>query len=260
MSGFEVSGVVLGALPLVISALSAYRRRKGVWASLRKSRGLLDDLIHQLKTQRTDFYLDILELLREARVPEILEDGDPTEEKCVDILRDAKTGIQAPKDDLMAIIRASKSPNAPMVLKGRVRFSIDRESLNTLVKDLATERYSLGKLIRRVKSKREWEANEPTSSSTKLTLAFARARESATLLYRAACKCCACDRHPLHTVMMRLDHRIPTDPDRTARPALIAFGLCFPIEETVLQEIEVAARAVQPSRAKTVVELQKRSV
>ncbi|KAI0968543.1 hypothetical protein F4678DRAFT_474321 [Xylaria arbuscula] len=294
MSGFEVAGIVLGVLPLVISALSSYRQGCGVFASLRKSRGLLDDLIHQLKTQRTSFYLDILELLREARVPEILEDGDPTEEKCIDILQDAKTGIpvqdylgqlygpfleilgyyekylreitsklehiirpeNAPKDDLVAIIRANKSPNPAFVIKGRVKFSIDRESLNALIKDLGTERYSLGKLIRGVKSKREWESSEPTRSSATLALAFAKVRESATLLYQAACKCWACDRHGRHTVMLRLDHRIPTDYDRIVRPALISFGLYFPIEEAVLQEIEVAARVVESSRAKTLITFQ----
>ena len=128
------------------------------------------------------------------------------------------------------------------------------------MKDLGTERYSLGKLIRGVKSKREWESNEPTSSSTTLTLAFAKVRECATSLYQAACKCWACDRHELHTVMLRLDHRIPTDSNRTARPGLIDFGICFPIEEAVLQEIEVAARAIEPSRANTVVKFQKGSV
>lgn len=92
MSGFEVAGVVLGALPLVIGVLSNYRKGQGTWASLLKTQGLLDDLIHQLNTQGTSFYLDILELLREARVPEIVEHGDPTKEKCVDILQDAKTG------------------------------------------------------------------------------------------------------------------------------------------------------------------------
>ncbi|KAF2795713.1 hypothetical protein K505DRAFT_301587 [Melanomma pulvis-pyrius CBS 109.77] len=287
MSGFEIAGVILGVLPLVIGALSEYKQGKGIWASLRKTRGLLDDLMHLLKTQRTSFYLDILELLREARVPEILEDGDPTEEKCADILHHAKTGIQVEKylghlydqflemlgyyekylkvitsklknitrpenaNDLVALTLAKKSLNAPLALKSRVKFSMDRESLNALVKDLSTERYSLGKLIRRVKSKREWEAHEPTTSSTILTLQFARVRESATLLYQAACKCGACDRHSLHTVMLRLDHRLPTDSEQVARPALIAFRLCFPIEEAALQEIEVTACAVQPSLTKT---------
>lgn len=94
MSGFEVAGVVLGALPLVIEALSAYKQNRGKIAVWRKFRGLLDDLLHQLKTQKTNFYFDILELLREARVPEVLEDLDPTEDKCVEILREARTGTQ----------------------------------------------------------------------------------------------------------------------------------------------------------------------
>ena len=160
----------------------------------------------------------------------------------------------------MAIVLASKSPKGPLLLKGRIKFSIDRESLNALVKDLGTERYSLGKLIRRVKSKREWESNEPTSSSTTLTLAFDKVRECATSLYQAACKCWACDRHGLHSIMLRLDHRIPTDSNRIAGPAFIAFGICFPIEDVVLQEIEVAARAIEPSRAKAFVKFQEGSV
>jgi len=92
MSGAEIAGIVLGAMPIVINALSAYREGKGLIASLRKSRGLVDELIHKLDNQRTHFYLDMLELLREARVSEILADGDPTPDKCVEILQVVKTG------------------------------------------------------------------------------------------------------------------------------------------------------------------------
>ncbi len=92
MSGFEIAGIVLGVMPIVISALSAYQDRKGLLVTLRKSRGLVDELIHKLTTQRTHFYLDILELLREARVPEILAEGDPSPDKCVEILQIVKTG------------------------------------------------------------------------------------------------------------------------------------------------------------------------
>lgn len=91
MSGFEIAGTVLGALPIVIEALAEYRAAKGLFATVRKFRGLLDDLIHQLKTHKTNFYLDILQLLREVRVREILDDGDPTEERCVAVLRNCKT-------------------------------------------------------------------------------------------------------------------------------------------------------------------------
>lgn len=55
MLGFEVAGVILGVLPLVIDALADYREGNGVVATLLKFRGLLDSLIHQLKTQKTIF-------------------------------------------------------------------------------------------------------------------------------------------------------------------------------------------------------------
>jgi hypothetical protein len=92
MSGFEIAGVVLGVIPIVIKALSAYREGQGFFATMRKSHGLVDELIHKLKTQQMFFYFDILELLREARVPEILMEGDPTPDKCVEILQAVKTG------------------------------------------------------------------------------------------------------------------------------------------------------------------------
>jgi hypothetical protein len=158
------------------------------------------------------------------------------------------------------VVRASRSPDASLVFKGKLKFAMDRKSLGALVKDLEAERYSLGQLVRRVKTKREWEASEPTSSSATLTEAFSRVRESATSLYRAACKCWACDRHRLHTLMIRLEHRIPGEKDRAVGPSALAFRLCFPIEEAVLQRIEVAARCSDSSTRKTVVRFQNEQV
>ncbi|EEU40664.1 uncharacterized protein NECHADRAFT_76039 [Fusarium vanettenii 77-13-4] len=275
MSGFEVAGVVLGALPLVINALSAYRQNRGKIAVWRRFRGLLDDLLHQLKTQKTNFYLDILELLREARVPAVLEELDPNEDKCVEILQHARTGTHVEdylghlwepfleilgyyekylKDIVSGLNNLARPENVGFnnPVWAKMRFSMDKESLDALVEDLSTERYSLGNLIKRVKSKREWEAREPTGTSATLALTFAKVTKSATMLYKAACKCWACDQHGLHTVLLRLDHRIREDSNmrgRRGREALIAFGLCLPIEEDVLQEIEVAARSLDHSHA-----------
>lgn len=92
MSGFEIAGVVLGAIPIVINALSAYRAGRGTLASIRKSRGLVDKLIHKLTIQKMQFYFDILELLREARVPGMLAEVDPSEEECIEILQLPETG------------------------------------------------------------------------------------------------------------------------------------------------------------------------
>lgn len=92
MSGFEVCGVVLGVIPLVISALEHYKAGKGGVSSFMKWRGHLDTLIFRLKMQRTFFYLNILELLREAGVEEVEEGGDLTEADCLEVLRNAKRG------------------------------------------------------------------------------------------------------------------------------------------------------------------------
>jgi len=152
----------------------------------------------------------------------------------------ADTYSQAAKDDLFAIVRASKSP-ASLVFKGKVKFAIDRQKLGALVEGLGTERYSLGKLIKRVKTKREWEASEPTSSSKMMSLAFSRVRTSATWLWRAACKCWICDQHQLHTVMIRLEHRIPDKKSLSTSPSAVVFKLCFPLD-IELQRIEVVSR------------------
>lgn len=66
MSGAEVAGLVLGALPLLISALEHYKSGVGSVAAMLKWRGLLDTLIFRLKTQRTLFYLNVMILLRAA--------------------------------------------------------------------------------------------------------------------------------------------------------------------------------------------------
>ncbi|WYZ39965.1 hypothetical protein EsH8_IV_000306 [Colletotrichum jinshuiense] len=279
MSGFEAAGVILGVLPLVINALADYREGKGSLSTLLKFQGLVDDLIHQLLIQKTAFYLDILQLLRESRVSEILDDVDPPEERCISVLRDAKTGDKvmgylgplyprfleilsyyekhlkditsklenivrpktAAKDDLSAIIRASSDPQGPSLIKGRLKFAIDRRSLDALVKDLRTERHSLEELLKRVKTKRDWEARQPSNGSTKMAELFSQVQISATSLYRAACQCWTCDCHGQGTLMIRLENRIVNSP-QIVQPAHIIFRVCFPAEESLLQEAEVRAR------------------
>lgn len=93
MPALEICGVVLGVIPLVISALEHYKDGKSVAAAIIKWRGQLDTLISRLKNQKMFFYLHILELLREAQVVQ----ADPTEEECVDVLRDEQIGEEVQK-------------------------------------------------------------------------------------------------------------------------------------------------------------------
>jgi hypothetical protein len=79
MSGFEIAGVVLGALPLVIPALHNYQTGKGVMATMFKFRGLLDKLIRQHRSQQVFFYGKIPILLREAQITDVADMIDSTE-------------------------------------------------------------------------------------------------------------------------------------------------------------------------------------
>jgi hypothetical protein len=92
MSGFEVAGIVLGALPIVLGALSAYKQGNGV-AALVKYRGLIEKLVRQIESHKLAFYLDVLELLRQAGVPGVIncDCGDPSEEQLLCILQEAET-------------------------------------------------------------------------------------------------------------------------------------------------------------------------
>lgn len=140
---------------------------------------------------------------------------------------------------------------------------MDRESLNALVKDLGTERGTLERLIRRVKTKRDWETREPENGSTMLSMIFSRVRESATSLYRAACECWVCDEHPLHKLMIRLEHRIPDSKHRpvgkprAASSSPVAFRLCFSMEAAEMQRIEVVSRCDDLTKTSTTVGFQR---
>ncbi|KAK3990926.1 hypothetical protein QBC44DRAFT_224711, partial [Cladorrhinum sp. PSN332] len=68
MSGFEVAGVVLGSIPLVISALEHYSNGITILQRWRKYRRELDSLIRKLKLERAKL-LNICEKLLDGLVP-----------------------------------------------------------------------------------------------------------------------------------------------------------------------------------------------
>ncbi|KAI1759181.1 hypothetical protein GGR53DRAFT_168286 [Hypoxylon sp. FL1150] len=259
MSGFEVAGVVLGAIPLVISALEHYKAGKGVAASFVKWRGQLDTLIFRLKLQRTFFYLQILELLRNAGVQDVVDRLDVTEEECVLILQNtkdetevkehlgllydtfldvlnryenclkaiaAKLGhIHRPanvaKDDLAAILAANRPVKGSFAFKQRVTFTIEKGSLKELVEELREDRLSLKTIIKGMRTQQEYASREPSHDAGRLAKIYAQVQINATPLFAAMCKICTCRRHTEHKILMRLDNRVPLQREklRLARKA-----------------------------------------
>lgn len=93
MSGVEVAGIVLGAIPLVIAALEHYRAGKGLASSFRKYGPHLDVLISRLRKQQGLFYLYTVILMRDAGVPHVAAAADPEYEDCAKILLEHQTQV-----------------------------------------------------------------------------------------------------------------------------------------------------------------------
>lgn len=111
MSGFEIAGIVLGALPFVISALERYQSDRSTLASIIKYRGQLTKLLDRLKDQQRAFYFEILDLLRSAEIEEVEDRTDISPEDCLMILQNTKNEHQLQEylgiyhDDFIGILR-----------------------------------------------------------------------------------------------------------------------------------------------------------
>lgn len=149
---------------------------------------------------------------------------------------------QAAKDDLRAIIRAHADPKSGINVGGRLKFAMDRKTLEMLVKDLGTERYSLGKLIKQLKTQRDWEAREASGESKRLAKSFVEIQARVASLQKAASQSWVCPCHDYRVFMMRLENRIVWQ-GRTHQQRQVIFRLCFPADVDTLQEVEVRATA-----------------
>ncbi|KAH8429085.1 uncharacterized protein LDX57_006755 [Aspergillus melleus] len=70
MSGFEVVGVVLGAIPLIISALECYKVTSQRIKFMTKKELLLNQLIQSLEEQRFFFHTDLCLALKPTHLEE----------------------------------------------------------------------------------------------------------------------------------------------------------------------------------------------
>ena len=68
MSGFEVVGVVLGAVPLIVSALENYKTSKRLWDRFRKTAMHIDELIEALDENKSLIETSVESLLQKADI------------------------------------------------------------------------------------------------------------------------------------------------------------------------------------------------
>ncbi|KAI1758864.1 hypothetical protein GGR53DRAFT_198094 [Hypoxylon sp. FL1150] len=247
MSGFEIAGVILGAIPLAISALQNYKAGKGAWHTLKMYHGEVHDLIENLKTQRFHFRMHIHNLLKDAGVEKAIQ-GDLSEEECACVIQTEQTKgkvaeyfgemlggfldvlgkherclkeivlklknisrtSKAEKDDLAAIIATFKSEAGALVFKKRLKFLLSKRFLEVSIDKLHKSRESLDKVIKDMKSLREPVGRvlqEPQEPSEN-ALRLAHIFKRVPVKARPLFEACACRCVDKHRVLMKLDSRV----------------------------------------------------
>ena len=111
MSGIEVAGLVLGAIPIVISALQSYKAGQGPIASLKKRCGPLLTLIDRLQDARCVFAVKLETLLLAAGI--WINNGQSlqNEDDCMRILmkkrvaRKLKRYLRSYFDNFLSVVR-----------------------------------------------------------------------------------------------------------------------------------------------------------
>ncbi|KAK7921557.1 hypothetical protein PG985_009579 [Apiospora marii] len=270
MSGFEVAGIVLGAIPLLISALEHYKSGKSTLGTLVKWRGQLDTLLFRLKNQKLSFLFDILELLRSANVEDAVDGSDLTETECLLVLQSPKTGAylqeylgqhydafveilgvtllgsfltacQADKDDLVALLAANPPGEKGFAFQERISFSIEKGRLVQLIEELNEDRLSLKTIIKGMKSQQQYTIKEPTRDSNKLATLLGQVQTQAQSLFTAVTRSCECSCPKRHRVLLQLHNRIPSSKvrKRTSAPKQpqMTFKLAVEIGDALYEAI-----------------------
>ncbi|KAE8327762.1 hypothetical protein BDV39DRAFT_214932 [Aspergillus sergii] len=183
MSGFEVVGVVLGAIPLIISALDYYKVTSQRIKFMVKKELLLNQLIQSLEEQKFYFQTDICLALKETHLEEkqiialiderglnLFQDpeiSDALKEylgegftlylnavaRCEHILSDIVSNIsglvatsQWDTDDLPTILQSQPKRNGRFEFTKRIKFSVGKEDLQRQIHDLDESTKTLSRL------------------------------------------------------------------------------------------------------------------
>ncbi|KAH6641213.1 hypothetical protein F5144DRAFT_506286 [Chaetomium tenue] len=275
MSGFEIAGVVLGAIPLVISALENYRSGKGAARAFLKWRGDLNILISRLKRQHMLFSFDTRKLLVVANVDDPDGRVDYTEMECVELL--SKKGTEnkirsflatfyglfldtlkayesclkrivrkirhiqrlpdAEKDDLKALLLANPGASGGFAFQERISFTLDRGSLKELLEELKEERLSLSYVIT---EQAKYAPREASRQALKIVRRLGQVQSMALSLYPTLSRTCTCRGRTKRTAMTRLDSRLLTQEEEGCTTFGLMLQLTAAGERTFLQQASVS--------------------
>ncbi|KAF5651814.1 hypothetical protein F25303_3856 [Fusarium sp. NRRL 25303] len=247
MSGFEIAGIVLGSIPLLISAIEHYSDSLDRATAFFKWKDGLDSALREFWYQHSSFELTLRNILKDVASPSEIEEmmRDPHHElwksrdlsqalqemlkfayrpyistikdmhACMkrlanhlDIDRDVGTA-----DDLEAIIKANKRlPSADGLVKFEfkraVKLTMRRKEVRTLLEDMKACNNRLDEFI----NKSEAPSNNSMAGSTVeklgLSSSLQQIQNYATMLHQTLGKAWSCSAHASHEIRLLLEDRV----------------------------------------------------
>ncbi|CAI7610528.1 unnamed protein product [Penicillium bialowiezense] len=269
MSGIEIIGVVLGALPLITSLIDQYRVSKRIYKVFRYKEPYIDQLIQSLRTQNFFLETDILVILKEifgqdfvqsipdftaaslslfedpevsSRIEEYLGDGYAhyrvALSRCEQILSEIAqniSGLASEKQSLCALIQAYPKKNGTYEIAKKIKFALDRDSLQKKIDSLDDATKMLSRIRENSSSRTGVVVHSSSSGGRKYVSSFDTIRKHAWRLYSALSIIYTNGCHPMHGANLFLESRadLLDRKHRTMRKKPVTFTLSFdPVGDT----------------------------
>ncbi|CAG8330336.1 unnamed protein product [Penicillium salamii] len=263
MSGIEILGVVMGALPLITSIIDQYRVSKRIYKVFRYKEPYIDQLIQSLKTQSFFLETDLLLILKEtfgeefvrsipdfaqisptlfenpevaARIQEYLGDGYAHYRvavlRCEDILAGiAKNigGLVSGKQTLHTLIQAYPRKNGSYELTRKIKFALDRDSLQTKISNLDDATKMLSRIRENSSARTGVVIHSNSLTGRRSVSSFDIIRKHAWRLYAAISTIYTNGCHPEHGANLFLESRaeLLDRKHRTTNTKPVTFKLSF---------------------------------
>ncbi|KAI4137712.1 MAG: hypothetical protein L6R39_007140, partial [Caloplaca ligustica] len=260
MSGLEVAGVVLGAVPLIVAALESYKTSKRLWARLRKTALHIDELIEALAENQAlieasvdslfqnvgaeDALLvhDVVDYASRFRRKNIAPDirsfmgklYEPYEKalfrcehtllkiikKFDGLILDSK----APPNSLKEVVNAQSCANGRYTFTSRIKFSVKKDELDELIAALKDSRRSLED-IARARVNKDVALSTSSPRAVRLARLFDQIQSHASGLYSGICAAWDDKCHSDHAARFLLNSW--SEAISTKRKPRIAFEMAF---------------------------------
>ncbi|PYH89887.1 hypothetical protein BO71DRAFT_434388 [Aspergillus ellipticus CBS 707.79] len=241
MSGFDVVGVVLGAIPLIVAAIDSYKKTSQRFKYFKYKEPLIVDLIQSLEDQRffieSDLYLslkatrleeDELDDLIRQTSPDLFCDPEIAHDieqclgsgyvryqravlRCQEVLTEIASHIEGLASDsqgnLPRLIDAHRSKDGTYEFTKKIKFSLQKDDLEKQIRNLNDATSTLRR-IREMSTERMEVTLQTTSQPiAKFTSAIRSVQQHARRLYSAIAAGYIGGCHPVHETRLFLSSR-----------------------------------------------------